>query len=58
MNWDEFFEGRFFSSKIIKVSNPFDLTFQNMGASAMESLYESQRSMEQLFNKEHDLWVY
>lgn len=58
MNWDEFFEGRFFSSKIIKVSNPFDLTFENAGASKIEALYESQRSMEQLFNKEHDLWVY
>jgi gliding motility associated protien GldN len=58
MNWDEFFEGRFFASKIIKVSNPFDLTFQQQGASPIEALYESQRGMEQLFNKEHDLWVY
>ena len=58
MTWDEFFEGRFFSSKIIKVSNPFDLTFENLGASRMEALYESQRNMDQLFNKEHDLWVY
>lgn len=58
MTWDEFFEGRYFSSKIIKVSNPFDLTFSQQGASAMEALYESQRGMDQLFNKEHDLWVY
>ncbi|MBL7719475.1 MAG: gliding motility protein GldN [Flavipsychrobacter sp.] len=58
MTWDEFFEGRYFASKIIKVSNPFDATFENLGASKMEALYESQRNMEQLFNKEHDLWVY
>jgi gliding motility associated protien GldN len=58
MTWDEYFEGRFFSSKIIKVSNPFDATFKDMGATPMEALYESQRSTEQLFNKEHDMWVY
>jgi gliding motility associated protien GldN len=58
MTWDEFFEGRFFSSKIIKVSNPFDQTFSGLGATPMEQLYESQRSTEVLFNKEHDMWVY
>lgn len=58
MTWDEFFEGRFFSSKIIKVSNPFDATFENLGATKMEALYEGQRVNENLFNKEHDMWVY
>jgi gliding motility associated protien GldN len=58
MTWDEFFEGRFFSSKIIKVSNPFDQTFSGLGATPMEQLYESQRSTDVLFNKEHDMWVY
>ena len=58
MTWDEFFEGRFFSSKVVKVSNPFDMTFREQGATPMEALYESQRTAEDLFNKEHDMWVY
>ncbi len=58
MSWEEFFEGRYFSSKIIKTSNPFDLTFRERGMSSMEALYEGQKSAEMLMNKEHDLWVY
>jgi len=62
--WDEFFESRQFTSKITKVSNPFGLLPGSGGANfkdnmnAMESLYESQRTSEQIFNKEHDMWVY
>jgi len=62
--WDEFFEGRQFSSKITKVSNPFGVTAGSGGAnfrdfmSPMESLYESQHTSEEIFNKEHDMWVY
>jgi gliding motility associated protien GldN len=58
MTWDDFFEGRYFSSRVIKTSNPFDLTFRERGMSPLESLYESQKSTEMLFNKEHDMWVY
>lgn len=58
MNWDEFFENRFFSSYIIKESNPFDNTFNAMGLQGTDALYEGQRVTEQLFNKEHDMWVY
>lgn len=58
MNWDEYFEGRFFSSRIVKVSNPFDAGFREMGMSNMEALYESEAAGEDLFNKEHDMWVY
>lgn len=58
MNWDEYFEGRFFSSRVIKTSNPFDLTFKERGMSNLEALYEGQKESEKLFNKEHDMWVY
>jgi gliding motility associated protien GldN len=58
MSWYDFFEGRYFASRIIKTSNPFDLTFKEKGMSNLEALYESQKSTEMLFNKEHDLWVY
>lgn len=58
MTWDDYFEGRFFSSKIIKTSNPFDATFRERGMSNLEALYEGQKSTEMLFNKEHDMWVY
>ena len=62
--WDEFFESRQFSSKITKVSNPFGAQAGSGGAfykdnmSAMESLYESQNAVNEIFNKEHDMWVY
>lgn len=58
--WDEFFESRMFSSKIIKVSNPFNNDFFNSSIypNKMESLYEGQRAADEIFNKEHDMWVY
>ncbi len=58
--WDEFFESRQFSSKITKVSNPFQSDFKDLGngMNAMETLYESQHASEEIFNKEHDMWVY
>jgi gliding motility associated protien GldN len=66
--WDEFFESRQFSSKITKVSNPYGSS-NNPGAygedfnthdgnNLMESLYEGKRTAEEIFNKEHDMWVY
>jgi gliding motility associated protien GldN len=58
MTWDEFFENRFFSSYIMKVSNPFDNTFTGMGLQGTDALYEGQRVSEQIFNKEHDMWIY
>ena len=58
--WDEFFESRMFASKIVKVSNPFnrDLFDQSVYPNKMESLYEGQRAADEIFNKEHDMWVY
>jgi gliding motility associated protien GldN len=58
ITWYEFFKGRYFASRIIKTSNPFDLTFKEKGMSNLEALYEGQKATEQLFNKEHDMWVY
>lgn len=58
MTWNDFFEGRFFSSKVIKTSNPFDMSYSNRRMSPLEALYEGQKATEMLFNKEHDMWVY
>jgi len=58
MTWDDYFEGRYFSSRVIKTSNPFDATFKQRGMSNLEALYEGQKATEMLFNKEHDMWVY
>src|SRR5690606_19884710 len=49
MTWDEFFENRFFSSYIIKVSNPFDANFNQLGLQGTDALYEGQRVQEELF---------
>jgi len=56
--WDEFFESRQFSSKITKVSNPFDQDYKTQNLTPMESLYEGRHAAEEIFNKEHDMWVY
>ena len=60
--WDEFFESRQFASKITKVSNPFGTEFKEQHESSpygqMESLYDSKRVAEEIFNKEVDMWVY
>ena len=56
--WDEFFESRQFSSRITKVSSPFVNQQFKDNMSPMESLYESQHTADEIFNKEHDMWVY
>ena len=58
MTWDDYFEGRFFSSYIYKISNPFDQRFKDFGMGEMDVLNEGQRVSEELMNKEHDMWVY
>ncbi len=57
MTWDDFFEGRMFASRITKVSNGFGQDIQS-NYPGMEGLYQGQRVSEELFNKEHDMWVY
>lgn len=62
--WDEFFESRMFASRITKVSNPYGSIGGAYGEelkehlNPMESLYEGKRISEEIFNKEHDMWVY
>ncbi len=60
--WDEFFESRQFSSKITKVSNSLNQRYEDIyGTDArgkMEALYEGQQNANEIFNKEHDMWVY
>jgi gliding motility associated protien GldN len=64
LTWDEYFEGRRFSSRIYKVSNPFGNIAGGYGEefkehlNPMESLYEGKKVSEDIFNKEHDMWVY
>ena len=56
--WDEFFESRQFASRITKVSNPYQNNFSDAGLNPMEALYESKNVADEIFNKEHDMWVY
>lgn len=65
VTWDEFFERRQFASKVYKISNPYGefsgrygQDFKELGLNPMESLYESKRVSDEIFNKEHDMWVY
>ncbi len=58
MTWDDYLEGRYWSGRIIQVSNGTNESFGQAGMSKMEALYESQRMTEQVFDKEHDMWVY
>lgn len=58
MTWDDYLEGRYWSGRIIQVSNGSEQSFNQEGLTKMEALYESQRMAEQVFDKEHDMWVY
>lgn len=58
MTWDDYFEGRYWSGRIIQVSNGFNESFRNSGLTNVEALYEAQRATEQVYLKEHDMWVY
>lgn len=59
LTWDDYFEGRYWSGRIIQVSNPFgDGKFQDGGLTNMEALYQGQQEQERLLNKEHDMWMY
>jgi gliding motility associated protien GldN len=59
MNWDEFFEKRVFSAYILKsdINNPLQDDIKNY-KSGIDALLESEAIREQIFNIEHDMWVY
>ncbi len=54
MNWSEFFDGRFFSSYIVRSSmnNPTGRRIEN----GLNGLYEGQEILEGLMNRESDMW--
>ncbi|NDC40462.1 MAG: gliding motility protein GldN [Chitinophagia bacterium] len=62
ISWDEFFESRQFSSKIYKVSNSLDQRYEDIYGNdqrgKMEALYQAQQDADEIFNKEHDMWIY
>jgi gliding motility associated protien GldN len=63
MSWEELFETRMFSARIIKstMDNPFDLPFAAMPGlkdNGVFQLLEGERVKEKLFNYEQDLWSY
>ena len=57
LTWDDFMEGRYWSGRIIQVSNPNNSNnFQNDGFTNMEALYRGQQFQEQIMEKEMDMW--
>jgi hypothetical protein len=57
MTWDDYLEGRYWSGRIVQVSNGTNESFQECRLNNLEALYESQRTAERVYEKEHDMWV-
>jgi gliding motility associated protien GldN len=58
ISFDDFFFQRRFNSYISKESNVYSNRAIASYASGIETLYESERIKESLFDMEHDLWEY
>lgn len=60
MTWEEVFEGRFFSSYIIKstLDNPGNKSLAQLIKDPLFQLLEGENIKEKLFNYEQDLWSY
>lgn len=63
MSWEELFEGRMFSARIIKstLENPNDLFIKNykgISENKLLQLFEGENVKEKIFNYEQDLWSY
>ncbi len=63
MTWEELFENRMFSGRIIKstIDNPFDLPISvtpGLKDNGVFQLLEGERIKEKIFNYELDLWSY
>ena len=63
MSWEELFESRMFSGRIIKstIDNPFDKFLEQMPGlkdNGVFQLLEGERIKEKIFNYEQDLWSY
>lgn len=57
MSWEDLFEMRYFSSHIVKESNPYDRRIKDY-KEGTQMVYESQRIKDQMKAFEHDLWSY
>jgi gliding motility associated protien GldN len=60
MSWEELFESRMFSSRIIKstLNNPNDFYISNYIKDPILGLLEGENIKDQIFNYEQDLWSY
>jgi len=60
LSWEELFESRMFSSRIIKstIENPYDLFVKNYIKDPILRLLEGENIKEKIFNYEQDLWSY
>jgi gliding motility associated protien GldN len=63
MSWEELFENRMFSARIIKTSmdNPRELLIKNypgLSENGLLQLFEGENVKERIFNYEQDLWSY
>jgi len=63
MTWEELFESRFFTGRIIKstLDNPYDLLFSQMPGlkdNPLFQLYEGEKVKDKIFNYEQNLWSY
>ena len=63
MSWEELFENRMFSARIIQTSmdNPRNLpikSYPGLGENGLLQLFEGESVKERIFNYEQDLWSY
>lgn len=58
LSLDDIFLKRYFSSRIIKESNPFDNRSIQSYSTGMDAVLESDRIKKEIFDKEQDLWQY
>jgi gliding motility associated protien GldN len=63
MSWEELFESRMFSGRIIKstIDNPYDQYIKNykgLSENTILQLFEGENIKEKIFNYEQDLWSY
>ena len=63
MSWEDLFEGRMFSGRIIKstIDNPSDQLIKNikgLSENGILQLFEGENIKEKIFNYEQDLWSY
>ena len=60
MSWEELFESRMFSARIIKTTmdNPYDRYIADYVKDPILRLLEGDAVKERIFNYEQDLWSY